>query len=87
MFICSDSWLEAAGGIDLSLCLVCLRAGICPDTPPLAGPTLVHLRSVFTHSSFPSFRPSLCSDLVSCSAGSLGGTFFRSSRSLPSDLR
>lgn len=37
MFICSDSGLEAAEGIDPSLCLVCLGSGICPDPPPLAG--------------------------------------------------
>lgn len=56
VFICSDSWLEAAGGIDLSLCLVCLWSGICPATPPLAELTRAHLH--FLSSPFSSF-PSL----------------------------
>lgn len=61
MFICSDSRLEAAEGIDPSLCLVCLGSGICPDPAPLAGrtPDVLHdvmpalyfpLRGTFLHS-------------------------------------
>lgn len=61
VFICCDSWLEAAGGIDLSMCLVSLWSGICPDTAPLATVTLVHLHSVFTYSFFLTLPLLLCS--------------------------
>lgn len=41
MFICGDSWLEAAGrGGDPSLCRGLGWFGIHPDSPPLAGLTV-----------------------------------------------
>lgn len=73
MFICSDSRLEAAEGIDPSLCLVFLGSGICPDPPPLAGPTPDVLHDAMSVLYFP-LRGTFLHSGMSVSSGQLGGS-------------